>query len=710
MSEVRTVCTTPPGCHCGCGACLEVTRGRVTGVRGDPDNPYNRGYMCRRGLAVTGTLYDPNRVLHPMVRSRSGEWRRTTWDEALDRAAGSFLAARDRSGACSVLFMKGTGRDIGPWLSRLSFGFGSPEYYALGPGSGSACLMPRMSVCASLFGGWFTADCSQYFPDRYREPSWKLPRCILIWGSNPIVSNPDGFLGKWIVDCMRMGTELVVVDPRKTWLARQARVHIGLRPGTDGALALAFLNRMERTGCWNRDFAGRWVEGCGDVFSCAAGWDAVTAGRECGVDPDVIARGADLWLNASPAALHWGVSVDMSASAIGTAHALASLVVLSGNLDIPGGCVMTTDPFHIPRRGGVEPPPGKTGASKYPMTTVGYPYASSDVLLDEMEAGRTIECAWIQGSGTVVNGFAAPDRAARLLSSIGEVVVCDLFMTPTADLFGTVFLPVACYPERNGIRNWWYQLAAVNKAVEPPGEARSDMEIVLDFGRRIAPGFFPWGTVEGWFDHVLAPAGITWRQLSDRGWIMPGTRYRKFEKGLLRQDGSPGFATPSGMIELQPLLMKEAGLLPAPWYVPPPPLDPGHPLVLTTGARSPFFFHSEHRNVQSLLKRNPLPLVEVNPADARVCGVSHGEWVTLSSPWGSCGRVVYVTDTVPRGTLMAQHGWWPPGLSEETGRLLNVNNLLPEGMQGRGGLGYPFRCIPCSLSPGQALLHPEEGS
>ena len=702
--EVRSVCTTPPGCHCGCGVLLEVSRGRVTGVRGDPENPYNHGYMCPRGYAIADTLYSSQRVLHPMVRTRSGGWKRVSWSEALDRAADSFLTARDTFGPSSALFMKGTGRDVGPWLSALAHGFGSPEYYALGPGSGSACLMPRMSVCASLFGGFFTADCSQYFPDRHENPAWKLPKCILVWGSNPTASNPDGFLGKWIVECVRMGSKLVVADPRNTWLAGIADVHLRLRPGTDGALAMAFLNRMGQTGTWNRDFTGKWVSGMERTLESTARWNLETSSAECGIPPGIIARGADLWLHSSPGTLHWGVSVDMSSSALGTAHALASLVVLSGNLDVPGGCVLTTDPFGIPRSGRAGSHPEKTGASRYPMTTMGYPYAQSDVLLDEMEAGRHVACAWVQGSGTVVNGFAAPDRAARLLSRIPEVVVCDLFMTPTAEQFGTVFLPVACYPERKGIRNWWFQLAAVNKAVEPLGETRSDMEIVLDFGGRVAPEHFPWSDVEGWFDHVLLPSGMSWRELSARGWVMPGTLYGKHEKGLLRSDGLPGFSTPSGRIELQPEIMNIAGLLPAPWYIPPALPDEEHPFLLTTGARTPVFFHSEHRNVKSLLERNPLPLVEVNPADAERQSIVDGSWVTLSSPWGSCGRVARITERVPPGTLMAQHGWWPPGMDETTGRKLNINNLLSHGMQGRGGLGYPFRCIPCGISPGPELL------
>lgn len=704
--EIRSICTTAPGCHCGCGVFLEVSGGKLTGVRGDPDNPYNRGYLCPRGYAVAGTVYSPRRVLHPMARSPGGSWHRVSWDEALDRAADSFISARERHGPSSVLFIKGTGRDVGPWLSSLASGFRSPEYYALGPGSGSACLMPRMSVCASLFRGFFTADCSQYFPDRYRNPAWRLPGCILVWGSNPLASNPDGFLGKWIIECVHMGSKLVVADPRNTWLAGKADVHLRLEPGTDGALAMAFLDRMRRTGMWDRRFAGEWVTGAEETMDSAGEWTVERASRECGIEPDTLRRGADLWLEANPGALHWGVSVDMSSSALGTAHALASLVALTGNLDVPGGCVITTDPFRIPRRGGDGPPAGKTGAREYPMTTMGYPYAHADTLLDRMEAGRHVSCAWIQGSGTFVNGFAGPERAARLLSRIREVVVCDLFMTATAERLGTIFLPVSCYPERNGIRNWWYQLAAVNRAVEPLGEARSDMEIILGFGGRVAPSHFPWSSPEEWFDHVLGPSGLTWRQLSALGWVMPGTGYRKHETGQLRPDGRPGFPTPSGKIELQPRIMEESGLLPAPWYLPPPARSESHPLMLTTGARTPVFFHSEHRTVRSLLERNPLPIVEVNPADGETFGIEDGQWVTLSSPWGECGRVAALTEKVSGGTLMAQHGWWPPGMDDETGRKLSVNNLLPHGMPGRGGLGYPFRSIPCAISPGPALLPP----
>lgn len=189
--EKFSVCTTPPGCHNGCGIKVLVTDGRIKEIRGDPSNPFNAGSLCPRGVALPRTVYSSERVLHPLRKTAAG-WKRISWAEALAEIEERFLSA----GPGSSVFCKGTGRDIGSWLSRLAWGFGSPEYYALGPGSGSACLMPRMSISHAVLGGFPVADCSQYFEKRYDDPGWKLPGCILVWGSNPVDSNPDGFLGQ----------------------------------------------------------------------------------------------------------------------------------------------------------------------------------------------------------------------------------------------------------------------------------------------------------------------------------------------------------------------------------------------------------------------------------------------------------------------------------------------------------------------------------
>ncbi|MEA3265618.1 MAG: molybdopterin dinucleotide binding domain-containing protein, partial [Candidatus Fermentibacteria bacterium] len=174
-------------------------------------------------------------------------------------------------------------------------------------------------------------------------------------------------------------------------------------------------------------------------------------------------------------------------------------------------------------------------------------------------------------------------------------------------------------------------------------------------------------------------------QLCEKGWLMPGTEYEKHEN-------RGGFNTATGKIELQPLLMKKSDLLPAPWSISPPSSSPGrkdYPLKLTSGARSPLFFHGEHKNIQLLRELEPYPTVEVHPDDMP-SSVGSGSWVAIETPWGKCQRVLIESVFMKRGVISAVHGWTGPGL--------NVNDLLTSGMQGRGGLGYPFRCLPCRIT------------
>jgi anaerobic selenocysteine-containing dehydrogenase/ferredoxin len=577
-----------------------------------------------------------------------------------------------------------------------------------------------MAATFSMTGEYFTADCSQYFPDRYAAKEWKVPACILVWGCNPVYSNPDGFLGSWVVRCLRLGSKLIVVDPRETWLASRADVWLRLRPGTDGALALAFLHHLlvERPELVDREFTGRWVRGIDAVRELVRSWSADRAGSVCGVDPNAISKAAALYASSSPSALQWGVAIDMSRSAVGTAHALTCLAAITGNLDVPGGNVFVRDPGGIPRRGvprelfeSLEAE--RIGAATYPLIRTGFPYAHADCLLDQLETGEPypVKAAWIQGTNTTVSSFADPARAHRLLKSLEFTVVLDLFMTPTAAHYADVVLPVATYVERNGLRNWWYQLAAINRAVEPLEGVLSDQQIVLETGKRLAPGLFPWSDVESWFDSILEPSGLTFEELSKKGWVTPGTGYRRYSDGGLRPDGIPGFRTESGLVELDPATFEQAGLPSAPFYVEPPTspvstpeLLQEYPLVLTTGARLPWFFHSEHRSVGALRERHPVPEVEISSRSARRCGVETGEWVWLSTPHGRCLRRALVSRIVPDGTLHTTHGWWIPSVSGagEEGmqsglEQLNVNNLLPSHEQGLGGLGYSFRSMLCRL-------------
>ncbi len=723
----RSICWSPPGCHCGCGVLLHTNKeGRLVKIEGDAANPFSQGEMCPRGLAGLETIYHPDRLLYPLLRvgeRGEGKWRRASWDEALDLTAAAFEKARATDGPESVVFLKGTGRDISPYISRLAYSFGSPNYFACGPANGNACFMPRQACLSALAGDFMVADCSQYHVERYDSPDWQVPETILVWGCNPTESNPDGFLGSWIVHCMKRGSKLIVVDPRLTWLGSRAAEWLPIRPGTDAALALGMLHVIIVERLYDADFVSKWTHGFDELAARVAETPPEWAAERTGVPAEKIRRAARRFGQSRPASVQWGIGVDMNADCIPTAHAIACLWSLIGQVDVPGGMVVVRHPFGVPRRGvasdafpAVQQP--KIGLDRYPLFEHGIPYGQGDRLVDQMESGQPypIRAAWIQSTGTITGSFADPARVRRAFRKLDFVACSDLFMTPTPVAFADVVFPVCTYAERDGIRNSFYQLSAINKAIEPLGESRSDMQLVLDLGRRLDPGAWPFPDVQGLFTHMIRSSGQDFDNLRQQTPMCPGTRYRRYERGELREDGLPGFRTPTGKIELYSTEFARYGLDPLPHFEVPhydvslqPELNQLYPLTLITGARVSVFFNSEHRNVPGLRVFNPFPRLDVHPDDllrlgAITPGIEDGAWVWVESHFGRAKRKIRATYEVMSGTVHAQASWWnPAGAANEEGGLfdlveLNINNLLPSHLQGKSGFGYPFRNMRCRLS------------
>ena len=250
--------------HLGCGVLLYTDDdGRLVKVEGDPENPFNQGRLCVRCLDLPEVVYSPDRILHPLKRDRGNRgkdrWEQVGWDEVLDEIAGIILEAKEAYGPESVAFYSGTGRDIGQYITRLCWGFNSPNFVFMM--SGQSCYSPRVAGCFSTSGSFWVGDYAQQFPDRYDNPQWEQPDLIVIWGNNPVVSNSDGLYGHWVVDCMKRGTKAIVIDPRLTWLASRAELFLQIRPGTDGALALGMANYLVENDLYDREFVDLWCYG-----------------------------------------------------------------------------------------------------------------------------------------------------------------------------------------------------------------------------------------------------------------------------------------------------------------------------------------------------------------------------------------------------------------------------------------------------------------
>jgi anaerobic selenocysteine-containing dehydrogenase len=711
-----------PGCHGGCGQKLYVKDGQLIKIEGNEDHPFNQGRSCPRVLALTQYMYHPDRITQPLKRvgeRGEGKFEPISWDEAYDICEQRMNAIKEEYGAEAVIFAQGTGRDIGGPLSFLTYSFGSPNWVQLGL-SGQSCYTPRLGSMKAVMGDFAVTDCSQYSEKRYNDPEWKVPETILVWGQNPPNGCPDAFMGHWIVDCMKLGSKIISVDPCHTWITTRAAQHLQLRPGTGGALALGMLNVIINEDLYDKAFVENYTYGFEELKKRVQEYPVDKVAAITDVPAQSIVAAARLYANSKPGALHWGVPVDMEPEATSVAHALICLWSITGNIDIPGGNVIARPSF------GVTAYPWSTeelvklygkdlvsqlnkkriGADTYPMVKNFRGWAHPDMCIDQIDTGKPypIKGAWIQ-TANVLGGQAARARFHYdALKKLDFVVVVDLFHNPTTMALADVVLPAATFPEKNSFRAWWAPLQIIKKHVQV-GECKTDWEINFEMAKRFNPeGLKQWDTVIDLFNERLAPSGHTFDDISEKGgWVMPGEGpfkpYNRHEKGYLRADGKAGFNTETGKVELYCKQFEEWGLDPLPRYVEPPQspistpeLYEKYPLIMITGSRTQLFFHSEHRMIPWLREKEKDPFVEVHPETAKQFNVYDGEWVYLKNDMGRVKRKVKLTRRVKPGQIQTRHGWWLPELKGSEPELFGlwdyqINTIIPGPQCSSSGFG-----------------------
>ena len=709
---------TGPGCHLGCGVLLYTDEdGKLVKVEGDPENPYNGGRLCVRCLDLPEVTNHPDRLLYPMKRAREdrgkNKWERISWDEAVDLVAGKLIEIRDKYGAESVVFGQGTGRDIASWITRLAWSYGSPNYtcFAL---SGLACYLPRVAGMAATCGGYTVADCSQQFPDRYDNPNWRRPELMVVWGNYPLRANSDGFYGHWMIDLLKQGMKFIMVDPRVTWLSLKAEEHLRLRPGTDAALALGMMNVIINEDLYDHDFVEKWTYGFEELRERVQEYPPSKVAEITWVPEDQIIRAARLIATSKPAAMQWGLAVDMVCEALPAGQAIVGLFQITGNVDVPGGNIFPVE--MIAYSGGwggelisEEQKAKRIGLDTYPLLKLGFQVAQTDELLKTMETDKPykIHGVWLQTNNAIACMGAEPKRVLNALLRTDFNVVVDLFMTPTAMACADVVLPAATYPEKDGLRlGDGLQRGEVINKVTTVGEAKSDAEINLMIGKRLNPEAWPWDNIEDMLSYMIESTGMTFPEMREKAPLYLPFEYKRYEKGLLRADGKPGFNTATGRIELWSTFYDACGLDPMPYFEEPDP-GPGatpelmeeYPFVLTTGARRWSSFHSEHRQVKRLRRMDPWPYIEVHPETAEKLGVTDGEWVWVENPLGRAKRTIKITPIVDPRVVSCDHGWWLPERDPENLYDVfdvNINNLVPMKC-GKSGFGANYKTSICKI-------------
>ncbi len=338
-----------PGCHGGCGVKIFVKDGKLFKIEGDENHPYLQGRLCPRALALKQYIYHPDRLRYPLKRvGERGEdkWQRISWNEAFDTCESRLREIRDKYGAESIVFGQGTGRDSGGPIIFLAYAYGSPNWTLFGL-SGIACFTPRLAAMHTIEGDATFPDAAQFFPLRYNDPEWVAPKYLISWARNLRGSQCTDhyFTGHWVVDMMKRGTKLIVIDPVCSWEAARAELWLQIRPGTDGALAMGMLNVIINENLYDKEFVDKWTHGFDKLKERVQEYPPSKVAEITWVPEEKIIKAARLYATNKPSAIRFGQPLDSNAEATSVIHALNCLWAITGNLDVPGGNVICSPPL-----------------------------------------------------------------------------------------------------------------------------------------------------------------------------------------------------------------------------------------------------------------------------------------------------------------------------------------------------------------------------
>lgn len=662
-------------CTGACGILVTVRDGKAIEIRGNPDCPINKGSICPKGRAQLELLYHPNRLRYPRKRQGErgeGRWQRVSWDEALTTIAQRLDEIKRQFGPQSVVLAMGTPKGLElAFIQRFASLFGTPN------------VVPPGHICHMVLVLASTYTCgSPTIPD-YEHP----PRCLMVWGSNPLQTNEDAVTRARFRPALDKGAKLIVIDPRETNVAAQASLWLRPRPGSDGALALGMINAIIENKLYDADFVTRWTTGFDQLTELIKDYPLSKVEEITWVPKEQIREAARLYATTRPAAIQWGNALEHTSNSFQTCRAISILRAICGNLDIPGGDLM----IHTPR---TMRPSDFMLLRKFPrdrekMIGSDFRVATGSFLVPRQLVIKTIleekpypvKALCLFGSNPLLT-YANASEVYNALTKLVLLVVSELFMTPTAEL-ADVVLPAAANLELDDIGYYGSRrefIVARSKVVEPEGECWPDYRMINELAKKLGFEEYFWNDASECLDLILQPTYLTFDEFKKVGILRASREYKEYERN--------GFRTPSQKVEIYSEQLKQLGYEPLPGYKEPPEtpvsspeLAKEYPLVLTS-AKSPYFFHSSGRNLPTLRRMSPDPLVEINPETASQLGIRDGDWVYIETKRGKIRQKTHLNAKIDPRVIIAAYGWWFPEklASELYGWDQSNINLLTESM------------------------------
>jgi len=643
--------TCPRDCYDACGIAVIKRDGIIQRVRGDPNNPVNRGALCGKcAIAYNGIVRDPDERLKTPLRrvgpKGAGQFEPISWDEAIESIAQRFKDIVATSGPEAIVHAHYSGT-----MARLAFGFPLRFFNRLG-----ALEVEPETVCnmAGHVALRYTIGSSYigFDPRTAKDAS-----CIVVWGANPSASGPHAHK-HWLPEAPG---KKIVIDPVRHRTAQMADLHLQPFPGSDAALAFALLHVLRREGMIDRNFIAKHVLGWDEIEpvldACTPAWGETMTG----VPAAKIEEAARIY-GSGPSLLWLGQGMQRQPYGGNAFRACAMLPAATGNFGRPGSGLYYMN-FDGAMRGFdddyIEAPHLRSGERKA--------FSQMD-LAQRLEHPSEIQ-AFITWN---INPAASSPDQQRLRRALSRenlfTIVCDLFQTDTAD-FADIVLPAASFLEFDDLVTSYFHwsIGPQVKAQEPIGESLPNQEIFRRLSRAMGyeePELYE--SDESIIRHLLNGTSFTggFEALKEIGTVF-------LTPEPVPQFVDLNFPTPSGKIEIASPRAEADGHP----RVPQPMADPrptGNRLRLLTPATY-WLMNDSFANAPRIVKEMGPASVDLHPDDAAALGLQEGDEARLSNDTGEIVLKVRLSDAIPAGVALAHKGRWPKREPNQA----NVNFLNP---------------------------------
>jgi thiosulfate reductase/polysulfide reductase chain A len=643
IQKIPTFCDI---CFWKCGAIAYLKDGELWKIEGNPLDPLSKGRLCPRGTGGIGAYNDPDRLKSPLIRKNlRGEekWVEVTWDEAFTYIADKMQKIKTQYGPESVaLFSHGLG---GNFLKHTLKAYGVTNIAAP---SFAQCRGPRDVGFKLTFG----EDIGS--PER---TDLKNAKCIVLIGSH-LGENMHNSQVQEFAEAIGNGASVIVADPRFSIAASKAKYYLPVKPGTDIALILAWMNVIITEGLYDKEFVAKHGFGFEQFASIIKQYTPEWAYAETGVDVKVIVDSAREMARYRPATLiHPGRHATWYGDDAQRSRAIALLNALMGNWGREGG-------FFYPQTTSVPgyPYPPYPVSDKDKVDNLGkkYPFAHEPITTGIREATITGKPypikGWFTYAVNLMHALPNDKETIEAINNLDLFVVVDVIPSEIAG-WADVVLPESIYLERFDDINveWWREpfIAIRQPVIESPNEQKPNWWIAKKLAEKLGLGhYYPWKDIEEYIQYRITKAGYSYERLKRDGIILGPKQPIYFSEGVPEE-----FATPSGKVEFYSLQLEQAGFDPVPKYTRPKEGPAGYFRLIFGRAPVHSFSRSQSNTIlKQMMDENE---VWVNADIAKEYGLTDGKYIKLKNQDGVISNKVKVkvTERIRTDCVYMVHGF-----------------------------------------------------